>query len=360
MGRRGAGITAVAGWVPPTVLTNFHLEKFVETSDTWIRERTGIRERRILVERDRTTSDMAVYAIHQLLRKRGLAPEDIDLVICCTVTPDHVFPATANIICDKAGLRRAWGFDLEAACSGFLYGLACAVQFVQNGMYERVLVVGAERMSAIMNYHDRTTCVIFGDGAGVVLVEPVVPELGVQVIRLYSDGSGRHALFQKAGGALHPPTIETVLNREHYVYQEGRAVFGHAVRRFTEVIEEVMDVAGLRSEEIDWLVPHQANLRIIKAVARTLRLPMEKVMVNIHKFGNTTSATIPLCLAEWEPRLRTGDRLILATFGGGFTWGAIYLRWAYDGSLVPESGRILDAFPGEGTANGQTEEKNSD
>ncbi len=324
-----AAITAVGGWVPPTVLSNEILEQFVETSDQWITERTGIKERRILVDADMTTSDMAVLAIKDLLKRRQISPEDIQLLICATVTPDHVFPATANIICDKLDAKNAWGFDLEAACSSFLYGLVTGAKFIEAGTYDKVLVVGVDRMSAIIDYEDRTTCVIFGDGAGAVLLEPTEDEtFGIQAARLYSDGSGRHFLFQKAGGAFIPPTIESVLNREHFVYQEGKVVFNFAIKRMVEAIKNVLQDSGITAEDVDWLVPHQANLRIIRGVARMLGFPEEKITINIQKYGNTTSATIPLCLWEWQDKFRKGDNIILTTFGGGFTWGAVHLRWA--------------------------------
>ncbi|MCZ2355281.1 MAG: ketoacyl-ACP synthase III [Bacteroidia bacterium] len=324
-----AAITGVSHYLPDYILTNAELEKMVETTSDWIVERTGILERRIL-KGPYGTSDMAVEAIKKLLTKKQIAPESIELLICATTTPDMVFPATANVICDKAGLKRAWGFDLQAACSGFVYALTTASQFIQSGQYKRILVVGADKMSSIIDYEDRNTCVIFGDGAGVVLLEPNTEGYGLLDSALYSDGSGRAHLHMKAGGSLKPATAETVQNKEHFVYQEGKQVFKFAVSKMAEATLEIMRRNQLTSEDIAWLVPHQANKRIIDSTGERMGIPPEKVMLNIQKYGNTTSGTIPICLSEWEHLLKKGDNLILATFGGGFTWGASWVKWAYN------------------------------
>jgi len=325
-----AAITAVGGYVPDYVLTNAELETMVDTTDEWIQSRTGIKERRILKGEGKGTSDMAVEAIKVLLEKRGIGPEEIDLVICATTTPDFTFPATANVIGDKAGLVNAFGYDISAACSGFLFALNTGAQFIETGRYKKIIVVGADKMSSILNYEDRATCIIFGDGAGAVLLEPNDEGYGVIDAVLKSDGSGRVHLHQKAGGSVKPPTIETVMNKEHYVYQEGQTVFKFAVKNMADVAAEIMERNNLTAENIAWLVPHQANLRIISATGERMGLPEEKVMVNIQRYGNTTNGTLPLCLWEWEKKLHKGDNIVLAAFGGGFTWGATYIRWAYD------------------------------
>lgn len=324
-----AAITAVGGFVPEDKLTNFDLEKMVDTNDEWIRTRTGIEERRILKGEGKATSDMVVPAVQELCRKRGLDPKDIECLIVATVTPDMVFPATANIACDKLGAANAFGFDVSAACSGFLYALTTGAAFIESGRYKNVVVVGADKMSAIIDYTDRNTCVIFGDGAGAVLLEPNEEGYGVRDSILKSDGSGRHYLHMKAGGSLKPASIETVTNREHFAYQEGKTVFKFAVKGMADVSAELMERNNLQSEDIAWLVPHQANLRIIDATAERMGLPKEKVMINIQRYGNTTAATIPLCLWEWEKDLKKGDNVVLAAFGGGFTWGATWIKWGY-------------------------------
>ncbi|MBV4358153.1 beta-ketoacyl-ACP synthase III [Pinibacter aurantiacus] len=324
-----AAVTAVAGHTPETVLTNFDLEKMVETNDEWIRTRTGISERRILRGEGKATSDMVVPVIHQICEKRGIKPADLECVIVATVTPDMVFPSTANIACNKAGATNAWSFDISAACSGFLYALATGAAFIESGRYSKVLVVGADKMSAIIDYTDRNTCVIFGDGAAGVLLEPNNEGYGVKDSILKSDGSGAAYLHMKAGGSLKPASIETVTKREHFAYQEGQTVFKFAVTRMADVCEELMQKHNLTADNIHWLVPHQANLRIIDATANRMGLPKEKVMINIQRYGNTTAATIPLCLADWESQLKKGDNLVLAAFGGGFTWGSTWLKWAY-------------------------------
>ncbi|MGB1017647.1 MAG: beta-ketoacyl-ACP synthase III [Chitinophagales bacterium] len=324
-------ISGIEAYAPDYVLTNAMLENMVETNDEWIQSRTGIKERRILKDPTKATSDIGVEAINKLLKKKGISPDEIDMVICATTTPDHIFPATANIISDKVGIKNAFGFDVSAACSGFLYALNVGSKFVESGTHKKVLVVGADKMSSIMNYEDRNTCIIFGDGGGVVLLEPTEDmDLGIHDSILKSDGQGRHYLHQKAGGSLHPATHETVENKEHFAYQEGKTVFKFAVKGMSDTTFELMQRNNLNAENLDWLVPHQANIRIIEATRKRAELPVEKVMVNIQKYGNTTNGTIPLCLWEWENKLKKGDKLILTAFGGGFTWGATYLTWAYN------------------------------
>jgi len=315
--------------VPEYRLTNEELSTMVETTDEWIMQRIGIKERRILKEG--TTSDLGAEAVKGLLRKTGTKPGEIELVICATITADYHFPATANLISDKAGMVNAWSFDLAAACSGFLFALQTAAQFIQSGTYRKIVVVGTDMMSAITDYTDRTTCPLFGDAAGAVLLEPVGEGLGVKDAIMGVDGTGVKHLHMKAGGSARPPSHETVAAREHFVYQEGQAVFKVAVSKMADVSIELMEKHQMKPDDLQWLVPHQANMRIIEAVARRMEIPRERVMVNIEKYGNTTAATIPLCLWEWEPKLKKGDNLILTAFGGGFTWGSIYLRWAYDG-----------------------------
>ncbi len=324
-----AAITCVGGYVPETKLTNFDLEKMVDTNDEWIRTRTGISERRILREPGKASSDMAVKAIEEILRKKNLDPLEIDCIICATVTPDMIFPATANIIGDKLGAKNAFGFDLGAACSGFLFALNTGAAFVETGKYKKVIVVGVDKMSSIIDYTDRATCIIFGDGAGAVLLEPNTEGNGVMDAILKSDGSGREYLHIKAGGSLKPASVESVMAKEHYAFQDGQPVFKFAVKGMADVSAELLEKNNLTGDDIAWLVPHQANLRIIDATANRAGIPKEKVMINIHKYGNTTAATIPLCLWEWESQLKKGDNLILAAFGGGFTWGAAWVKWAY-------------------------------
>ncbi|MCC6401274.1 MAG: ketoacyl-ACP synthase III [Flavobacteriales bacterium] len=325
-----AAVTAVHGWVPDRVLSNHDLEHMVDTNDAWITERTGIKERRIM-DRGVGTSEVGVRSVQAICAKRGIDPLEIDLLICATVTPDHQFPATANIICDRIGAKNAWGFDLMAACSGFLYGLTVGAQFIETGKYRKVVVVGADKMSSIIDYQDRATCIIFGDGGGAVLLEPNEEGLGILDSALHADGSGCQFLHQKAGGSVKPATIRTVEAREHNVFQEGKSVFKFAVTNMADVSAQVMERNGLTAADVTWLVPHQANLRIIDATARRMGLDDSKVMINIGRYGNTTAGTLPLCLWEWEPRLKKGDNLILSAFGGGFTWGAVYLKWAYGG-----------------------------
>jgi len=329
MSRTTAAITAVHGYVPEFTLSNKVLETMVETSDAWIQERTGIQERRILTGKDQGLSVMAIEAVNGLLKKRGIGPEEIDLMIVATVTPDRVFPATANIVCDAIGAKNAWGFDLGAACSGFLYALTTGAQFIESGKHKKVVVVGGDKMSSIIDYEDRSTCIIFGDGCGAVLLEPTEDGVGVMDSILRSDGSGCQYLHQKAGGSMRPASEHTLENRGHYVFQEGKAVFKFAVTNMADVSAEIMEKNGLTANDVAWLVPHQANKRIIDATANRMGLDESKVMVNIQKYGNTTSGTIPLCLWEWESRLKKGDNLILSAFGGGFTWGAVWIKWGY-------------------------------
>jgi 3-oxoacyl-[acyl-carrier-protein] synthase-3 len=325
-----AAITAVGGYVPEDRLTNFDLEKIVDTTDEWIRSRTGIEERRILKGEGKGTSELVAPAVKLLCEKRGIDPLEIDCLIVATVTPDMVFPATANLVCDKIGAKNAWGYDVSAACSGFLYALTQGAALIESGRYKKVVVAGADKMSSIIDYKDRTTCIIFGDGGGAVLLEPNTEGLGVQDSILKSDGSGCQFLRMKAGGSAYPASAETVANGEHYVYQEGQTVFKFAVKGMADVSAELLERNQLTGDDISWLVPHQANLRIIDATANRIGLNKEKVMINIQKYGNTTAGTIPLCLWEWENQLKKGDRLVLAAFGGGFTWGATLIAWAYN------------------------------
>jgi 3-oxoacyl-[acyl-carrier-protein] synthase-3 len=327
-----AAITGVGGYVPEYRLTNDELSRMVDTTDEWIMTRIGIKERRILKGEGKATSDMGAEAVKNLLQKTNTDPSEIDMLICAVVTPDMLFPATANIIADKTNIRNAFGFDLNAGCSSFLYALTTASKYVEAGMHKKVIVVGADKMSSIVDYQDRATCPIFGDGAGAVLLEPTTEEVGVMDAILQSDGVGRIHLHQKAGGSLKPPSHETVDAREHYIYQEGQPVFKWAVSKMADVSVEMMKRHNLTSESLNWLVPHQANLRIIEATGNRMGLPKEKVMINIHRYGNTTSATLPLCLWEWENQLKKGDNIILAAFGAGFTWGSVYIKWAYDGN----------------------------
>jgi 3-oxoacyl-[acyl-carrier-protein] synthase III len=331
-----ASITAVHGYLPPDLLTNAELARMVDTSDAWITERTGIKERHILRGEGLGTSHMAAEAVQGLLQKTGTKPEEVDLLICATTTPDMQFPSTANLICDMVGVRNVGSFDVQAACSGFLYSLTIAAQFIANGTARKVVVVGADKMSSVIDYKDRATCVLFGDAAGAVLLEPDDVGYGIMDSLIRSDGSGMIHLHQKAGGSRMPPTTETVAKRLHYVHQEGAAVYKFAIAKMAEVAGEIMSRNNLRGDMIDWLVPHQANKRIIESTAERMGLPMDKVMVTIHKFGNTTNATIPLCLWDYEPKLKRGDRLVLAAFGGGFTWAGSYVQWAYDGASAPK------------------------
>ena len=332
MSKIHAAITAVEAWLPDYVLTNKELESMVDTSDEWITTRTGIKERRILKGEGKGTSYLGIKAVERLLEKSGTAPEEVDLLICCTATPDMPVAATACYIADQVGAKNALSYDLMAACSGFLFGLSTASKFIESGSHKKVVVVGADKMSSIIDYTDRTTCVIFGDGAGAVLLEPNTEGYGIQDAVLKSDGAGREFLKIDAGGSIKPPTHETVDARQHFVHQEGQTVFKFAVTNMADVSVQIMERNQLQSEDIAWLVPHQANKRIIAATAKKMGLQEDKIMLNIHRYGNTTNGTIPLCLWDYEKQLHKGDNLVLAAFGGGFTWGAIYLKWAYDPS----------------------------
>ncbi len=325
-----AAITGINGWVPEFRLTNQMLETMVDTSDEWIISRTGIKERHILKGEGLGTSYIGVKAVNGLLEKTGANAEDIDLIICATVTPDMQFPATANIISDMTGMKNAFGYDLNAACSSFIYSVVTASKFIESGTYKKIIVVGVDKMSSIIDYTNRDICVLFGDGGGAVLIEPTNEEFGIMDSILRCDGSGRVHLHQKAGGSVKPATHETVDAKEHFVYQEGQAVFKFAVINMADVSAEIMKKNNLRSEDIAWLAPHQANLRIIDATVRRMGISKDQVMINIEKYGNTTSGTIPLLLWEWENKLQKGDNVILSAFGGGFTWGAVWVKWAYD------------------------------
>ena len=324
-----AAITAIGAYVPEDKLTNADLEKMVDTNDEWIRSRTGVSERRILKEPGKATSDLVVPAVQRLCEKRGIEPNEIDCLIVETVTPEMFFPSTANLACDKLGIKNAWSFDLLAACSGFLYALTTGAALIESGRYKRVVVVGADKMSSIVDYSDRTTCILFGDGAGAVLLEPNIEGYGVLDSILKSDGSGARHLHMKAGGSLHPSSIETVTNKEHFMFQDGPAVFKFAVKGMADVSYELMERNNLEADDIAWLVPHQANKRIIDATANRMGITHDKVMMNIEKYGNTTAATIPLCLWDYRKQLNKGDNLVLAAFGGGFTWGATWVKWEY-------------------------------
>jgi 3-oxoacyl-[acyl-carrier-protein] synthase III len=324
-----AAITAIGAYVPEDKLTNADLEKLVDTNDEWIVSRTGVKERRILKGEGKGTSDMVVPAVKMLCEKRGIQPNEIDCMIVATVTPDMLFPSTANIACDKLGIKNAWSFDILAACSGFLYALTTGAALIESGRYKRVVVVGADKMSSIVDYSDRTTCIIFGDGAGAVLLEPNIDGYGVLDSILKSDGSGGKHLHMKAGGSLRPASIETVTNKEHFIYQEGQAVFKFAVTGMADVAYELMQRNNLEAADIAWLVPHQANKRIIDATASRMGLSEDKVMINIQYYGNTTAATLPLCLWDYRKQLNKGDNIVLAAFGGGFTWGATLVKWEY-------------------------------
>ena len=333
-----SAITGVHGHLPDHVLDNATLARMVDTSDDWITERTGIRERRILKGEGLGTSHMAAEAVRGLLARTGTAAQDVDLLICATTTPDFVFPSTANIVCDMLGIRNIGSFDVQAACSGFVYALTIATQFIGTGRHRKIVVVGADKMSSIIDYTDRATCVLFGDGAAAVLVEPSPNGQGIHDTIIRSDGAGMPHLHQKAGGSRLPPSADTVARRQHFVHQEGATVYKFAVARMAEVASDLMARNKLTSASVDWLVPHQANKRIIEATAQRMNVPMERVMLVIDKYGNTTNATIPLCLWEYEARLKAGDRLVLAAFGGGFTWAGAFLTWAYDGKAAASRG----------------------
>ncbi|MGJ8665296.1 MAG: beta-ketoacyl-ACP synthase III [Patiriisocius sp.] len=325
-----AAITAVGGYVPDYVLTNKILETMVDTNDEWITSRTGIKERHILKDKDKGTSFLAIEAAKNLFEKNNINPEDIDMVIMATATPDMPVAATGVYVATEIGAVNAFSYDLQAACSSFLFGMSTAARYIESGKYKKVLLIGADKMSSIIDYTDRTTCIIFGDGAGAVLFEPNTDGYGVQDEILKSDGIGRQSLKIDAGGSLIPSSIESVSEKRHYVYQDGKTVFKFAVSNMADVSAKIMERNNLTGDDIQWLVPHQANKRIIDATSRRMNLDDEKVMINIHKYGNTTSATLPLCLYDYESRLKKGDNLVFASFGGGFTWGAVYVKWAYD------------------------------
>jgi 3-oxoacyl-[acyl-carrier-protein] synthase-3 len=325
-----AAITGVQGYVPDYILTNAELETIVDTNDEWITSRTGVKERRILKGDNVGTSAMGIEAVKGLLEKTDTDPLDIDLVICATVTGDFIFPDTANVISHGTGMKNAFGFDLNAACSGFLYALSVGAKMIEGGTHQKVVVIGADKMSSIVDYTDRTTCVIFGDGGGAVLLEPTAdPNAGIIDYIHHSDGAGSEYLYLTAGGSRKPATVDTVMAREHFVTQNGRPVFKAAVSGMSDVVKRIMAKNNLVTDDIRWLVPHQANKRIIETVSRMADFPLERVMINIHKYGNTTAATLPLCLWDYEDQLEKGDNIILTAFGGGFTWGAVYLKWAY-------------------------------
>lgn len=330
MSKITAAITAVGGYVPEYVLSNKELETMVDTNDEWITARTGIKERRILKDKDKGTSFLAIEAAKNLLQKNNTDPKEIDMVIMATATPDMPVAVTGAYLATQIGADNAFSYDLMAACSSFLFGMSIAAKYIESGSYKKVLLVGADKMSSIVDYKDRTTCIIFGDGAGAALFEPNFEGLGVQDEYLRTDGNGRDSLKIDAGGSLLPPSIETVNNNQHVVFQDGKTVFKFAVTRMADVSEKILKRNNLTGDDIQWLVPHQANNRIIEATSKRMKLPDEKVMKNIHKYGNTTSATLPLCLFEYEKKLKKGDKLVFAAFGGGFTWGAMYLTWSYD------------------------------
>ena len=325
-----AAITAVGGYVPEYVLTNKILATMVDTNDEWITSRTGIKERRILKEQGQGTSFMAIKAAEQLLSKNNINPEDIDMVIMATATPDMPVAATGVYVASQIGAVNAFSYDLAAACSGFLFGMSTAARYIESGRYKKVLLIGADKMSSIVDYTDRTTCIIFGDGAGAVLFEPNLEGLGVQDEILRSDGVGRDSLKIDAGGSILPPSNQTIADKQHFVHQDGKTVFKFAVSKMADVSEKIMQRNNLTGDDVSWLVPHQANKRIIDATSRRMNLPQDKVMLNIHRYGNTTSATLPLCLFDYENQLKKGDNIVFAAFGGGFTWGSIYVKWAYD------------------------------
>ncbi len=332
MSKTRAAITGVGGYVPEYRLTNDELSTMVDTSDEWIMQRIGIKERRILKGEGKATSDMGARAVRDLLERTGVSPGEIELLITATITPDMFFPSTSNLVAHKAGLKNAWSYDLAAACSGFLFALDTGASFIESGKYEKIIVLGADKMSSIVDYTDRTTCPLFGDGAACVLLEPTEKKVGVMDSMLYADGSGTPHLHMKAGGSLRPASHETVDRRQHFVFQEGQTVFKFAVSKMADVSVEMMKKHNIAPEKLAWLVPHQANMRIIEATARRMGITREQVMINIERYGNTTAATIPLCLWEWEDKLKEQDDIILAAFGGGFTWGSVYVKWGYNGA----------------------------
>ncbi|KAA6344469.1 3-oxoacyl-[acyl-carrier-protein] synthase 3 [termite gut metagenome] len=330
MEKINAVITGVGGYVPSYVLTNSEISKMVDTDDEWIMTRVGIKERRILNEEGLGSSYMARKAAKQLIQRTNTNPDDIDLLIIATSTPDYVFPSTASILCDKLGLKNAFAFDMQAACAGFLYAMETAAAFIRSGRYQKIIVIGVEKMSGVTDYRDRATCPLFGDGAAAVMIEPTSEEYGIIDAYLRTDGKGLPFLHLKAGGSVCPPSYFTIDNRMHYIYQEGRTVFKYAVSSMPDACAEIIERNGLSKEDIAWVIPHQANKRIIDAVANRLEIPIEKMMINIEHYGNTSSATLPLCLWDFEEKLKKGDNVIFTAFGAGFTWGAIYVKWGYD------------------------------
>ena len=333
MEKINAVITGVGGYVPDYVLTNDELSRMVDTTDEWIMTRIGVKERRILNEEGLGTSYMARKAAKQLMQKTGVNPDEIDAVIVCTTTPDYHFPSTASILCDKLGLKNAFAFDFQAACCGFLYGMEVAASLVASGRHKKVILVGADKMSSMVDYTDRATCPIFGDGAAAVMLEPTTEDYGIKDSILRTDGKGLPFLHMKAGGSVCTPSYFTVDHKMHYIYQEGRTVFKYAVSNMSEITATIAEKNGLTKENINWVIPHQANMRIIDAVASRLEVPMEKVMVNIQRYGNTSAGTLPLCLWDYEKQLKKGDNLIFTAFGAGFTYGAVYVKWGYDGNM---------------------------
>ena len=333
MEKINAVITGVGGYVPDYVLTNDELSRMVDTTDEWIMTRIGVKERRILNEEGLGTSYMARKATKQLMQKTGVNPDEIDAVIVCTTTPDYHFPSTASILCDKLGLKNAFAFDFQAACCGFLYGMEVAASLVASGRHKKVILVGADKMSSMVDYTDRATCPIFGDGAAAVMLEPTTEDYGIMDSILRTDGKGLPFLHMKAGGSVCTPSYFTVDHKMHYIYQEGRTVFKYAVSNMSEITATIAEKNGLTKENINRVIPHQANMRIIDAVASRLEVPMEKVMVNIQRYGNTSAGTLPLCLWDYEKQLKKGDNLIFTAFGAGFTYGAVYVKWGYDGNM---------------------------
>ena len=329
MANIGTAITGVAGYVPDYILTNAELEQMVDTNDEWIRTRTGIEERRILKGEGRGSAYLGTEAVRRLLEKTNTKPEEVDGLIVATVTPEAFFPSTANYICHNLGIVGAMSFDMAAACTGFVYALETGNNFIKSGLYKKIIIVGADKMSSIVDYTDRNNCILFGDGAAAVMIEPSEGDLIIKDAILRSDGVGKDMLYMKAGGSAYPPSHKTIDDGDHYFVQDGRSVFKYAVKGMADVSVEIMERNGLTGEDVAYLIPHQANLRIIDATANRMGVDKNKVTINIQKYGNTTAATIPLCLWEWEDKFKAGDNLILAAFGGGFTWGSMYLKWAY-------------------------------
>lgn len=327
-----AKITGIGAYVPDDVITNADLEKIMDTTDEWIMTRVGIKERHVLKGEGEGTSVMAAKAVQMLLEKTKTKPEEVEVIICATTTPDYQFPSTAALVSEACGIKGAVAFDIQAACAGFLFGLETGSNFIKSGRYKKVIVIGGDKMTAITNYKDRSTAPLFGDTAGAVMLEPTTENYGIMDTLLHTDGVGITHLNLKGGGSAYPASIETIEKDMHYVYQEGQVVFKHAVSKMADVSAEIMERNNLTKDDVAWLVPHQANLRIIDATANRMGVSRDKVMINIEKYGNSSAGTIPICLYEWENKLKKGDNIILAAFGAGFTWGSVYLKWAYDGS----------------------------